>query len=113
MTTSAYDIVVDGDGSVSSLVVGGKPFLANSNGGVGAAHFAGGFGPRQLLYVTPISENEIRFGDAQISITFSFAADTMTWKIDNQGGPATFQIDLATNAKPSEVNDSQASISVD
>ena len=63
--------------------------------------------------MTPISENAIQFGDAQLSITFSFAADKMTWKIENQGGPATFQIDLASNAKGADLADGKTSIMVD
>jgi hypothetical protein len=113
LTTAAYDIVINGDGSVSSLVVGGKQFLANNNGGGGAAHFAGGFGPRQLLYVTPISENKIQFSDAQLSIVFSFADDSMKWTIKSHGGPATFQMDMAANVKVSVPADGHASCNFD
>ena len=48
VTTSAYDIVINGDGRITSLIVGDAQFMSNQPGMAGGSSIPGFWGSRSL-----------------------------------------------------------------
>lgn len=103
----AYEVTVDGFGSVTSLGVGGKQFLSNALGNAGGTHVPAWLGARQLSNVREPGPGRILCGDSEVDMLLDFDETKMEWTITNRSSnPITFQIALAPRVSVSDENDS-------
>lgn len=95
MVTGKYQAIINGDGIISSITVGGHQFLSNDGGNNGGCLFPSAFGPRRIYQSTRLSPDTVRFSDPAVRATYQFAPSEMTWRLDNNGdGPTVFRINL-------------------
>jgi len=81
----SYEVTIDGNGSVTSLGVGGKQFLSNDLGGAGGTSVPGWFGPRNLADVRDPGPGLVSCGDNDITLLLQFGEKGMEWAVTNQG----------------------------
>jgi sialate O-acetylesterase len=92
----AYQVTIDGTGSVTSLGVGGKQFLSNGFGNAGGTSLPAWFGVRSLPDVREPGPGLVSCSDDQITFLLDFGAKEMEWAITNRGKDGTkFRIVLA------------------
>ncbi len=95
VTTGAYEVAVDGDGRVTTLVVHGKQFLSNAPGAAGATSIPAFLGTRALPEIFSPGPNLLSCGDDQLTLMLAFQPDHMTWRLTNRGkDPISFRIAL-------------------
>ncbi|HEY2154093.1 MAG TPA: sialate O-acetylesterase, partial [Isosphaeraceae bacterium] len=81
----AYEVTVDGTGSVTSLGVGGKQFLSNALGGSGVTSVPGWSGPRSLADVRDPGPGLVSCGDSEVTLLMQFGEKGMEWEVTNRG----------------------------
>lgn len=95
VTTGAYEVAVDGDGRVTSLVVRGKQFISNAPGAAGATSIPAFLGTRSLPAILSPGPSLLSCSDDQVTLMLAFKPDHMTWTLTNRGkDPITFRIAL-------------------
>ncbi|HEX5245380.1 MAG TPA: sialate O-acetylesterase [Tepidisphaeraceae bacterium] len=95
VTTGAYEVAVDGDGRVTSLVVRGKQFISNAPGAAGATSIPAFLGTRALPEISSPGPNLLSCNDDQVTLMLAFKPDHMTWTLKNRGkDPISFRIAL-------------------
>ena len=85
VTTSAYDILVDGHGKVTSLAVRGAQFLSNEPGMAGGTSIPLMFGGRSLPKVHEIGPDLFACSDDDFTFLFEFKENSMEWVLTNRG----------------------------
>jgi sialate O-acetylesterase len=80
----AYEVGISGNGSVSSLVAGGKQYLSNEPGGAGGTSVPGWLGPRSLADVREPGPGRVSCGDNDVTLTMEFGELGMVWTITNR-----------------------------
>ncbi len=70
--TKFYEAAIGGDGSVTSLIVGGKQFLSNDPGWAGGTTVTGGWTPRNLADVREPGPGCISCADGDVSLVLEF-----------------------------------------
>ena len=96
VTTSAYDIVINGDGAVTSLVIGEAQFISNQPGIAGGSSIPSFWGPRALANIRELGPRLLSCGDDQVTLQLLFEERRMEWGITNGGKDAIrFQLALA------------------
>jgi len=83
--TKAYEATIGGDGSVTSLVVGGKQFLSNEPGWAGGTTLTGGWAPRNLSDVREPGPGCLTCTDGVVALTLEFDERRMDWTVANRG----------------------------
>jgi sialate O-acetylesterase len=107
--TKAYEVTIDGTGSVTSLGIGGKQFLSNALGGAGGTSVPGWLGNRELADVHEPGPGQILCGDSEVELLLEFAEASMSWTITNRSPNAIkFRIALAPQATVSNQGSSDA-----
>ena len=96
VTTSAYEISVDGNGKVTSLVVHSSQFISNEPGAAGGTSVPGGFGPRQLANVEGLGPDLLTCSDSDVTLRLQFHENSMEWVLTNRGRN-DIQFNLALN----------------
>ena len=95
VTTGAYEVTVDGNGRVTSLIVRGKQFICNAPGAAGATSIPAFLGTRALPTILSPGPSLLSCSDDQVTLMLAFKADHMTWTLANRGkDPITFRIAL-------------------
>jgi hypothetical protein len=79
-----YDAVIESDGCVSSLRVGGTELLHFSQGNVRGCYFARPDGTRVKLGPVQNQGGALGASSAEASIRFEFGADSLTWMVHNE-----------------------------
>lgn len=82
--TRFYEVAIRGDGSVTSLVVEGKQFLANEPGWGGGTTITGGLAPRNLANVRELGPGCLSCSDNDVSVVLEFGERRMDWTIANR-----------------------------
>jgi hypothetical protein len=80
----SYEAVVGGNGSVKSLITGGKQFLANDPGYGGGATVSGWFGPRDLTHVREPGPGCVSCGDNDVGVVLEFGDKGLDWTVTNR-----------------------------
>jgi sialate O-acetylesterase len=94
--TKAYEVTIDGSGSITSLGVGGKQFLSNALGGAGGTSVPGWLGNRELADVREPGPGQVLCGDSEVEVLLEFAETSMTWTVSNRSSnEINFRIALA------------------
>lgn len=102
VSTPNYEVEVNGDGKVTSLVVGGKQFLSNAPGAAGGTSVPGFLGPRQLQDVRALGPQLLSCGDSDVTLLLSFAERASTWELSNRGkGDVRFRVATAAKVEAS------------
>jgi hypothetical protein len=92
----AYEVTVDGVGSVSSLGVGGRQFLSNALGGAGGTSIPAWLGMRSLADIRELGPGRVECADADVGLLLDFAEAGMEWTVTNRGkDEIRFRIALA------------------
>ena len=92
--TPTYALETGRGGSVSSLVVDGRQFLAHQPGG--GTWVPGGFGPRHLAQLELAGPRRLTLADAEVELELACRDRSMTWTLTNRGkDPVELQIALA------------------
>ncbi len=90
-----YEAIIDGNGSISSLGIGGKQFMSNALGLAGGTTVPGWFGPRDLSDVRELGPGRVLCGDSEVEVLYDFSENEMDWTITNRSGNGiTFRIAL-------------------
>jgi sialate O-acetylesterase len=101
-----YEVTVDGNGSVTSLGVGGKQFVSNALAGAGGTSVPGWFGPRELSDIREPGPGRILCGDSEVEVLLDFAQTAMEWTITNRSSNrVTFRVALAPKVNVTERGD--------
>jgi sialate O-acetylesterase len=114
--TLAYELELDAIGSLRSLGVGGEQFISNELGMQGGSCIPTFWGPQNLNQVEALSPDRLRFHDAEVFLTYTFASDAIAITIENKSGAELkFQIALApgvriSKGQPAQVERGDASI---
>ncbi len=82
--TRSYDVAIRGDGSVTSLVVGGKQFLSNEPGWAGGTTVSGWLAPRNLADVRELGPRCLSCSDNDASVILEFSERRMDWTVANR-----------------------------
>lgn len=103
VSTSAYNILIDGDGAVTSLVVGDAQFISNQPGMAGGSSIPGFFGPRSLANIREVGPRLLACSDDQVTLQITFEEKAMEWGITNRGKDAIrFQLALSSGVSVSD-----------
>lgn len=91
----AYEVTIDGTGSVTSLGVGGKQFLSNALN-AGGTYVPGWFGPRGLADIREPGPGLVSCSDTDVTVLLTFGERGMGWDVTNRGKDGIkFRIALA------------------
>jgi len=85
VTTPDYEIAVDGNGQVTSLVIRGAQFLSNEPGMAGGTSIPAMFGPRSLPDIQNLGPDLLSCGDGSVTFLIHFKASGMVWTLTNSG----------------------------
>jgi sialate O-acetylesterase len=88
VTTSAYEVSVNGDGKVTSLIVHGAQFLSNEPGSAGGSSIPGAFGPRALSTIQSLGPDFLACSDLDVTLVLKFHEDAMEWTLTNRSKDA-------------------------
>ncbi|MDG3007405.1 sialate O-acetylesterase [Paludisphaera mucosa] len=83
--TRSYETAINGVGSVTSLVVGGRQFLSNEPGWGGGTTITGGLAPRELADVHEPGPGCVAFRDDLVDLVLEFGDGRMDWTVANRG----------------------------
>jgi sialate O-acetylesterase len=96
VTTPAYDIVINGDGMITSLVIGDAQFISNQPGLAGGSSIPGFWGSRSLANIRDLGPRLLACSDDQVTLRMAFEEKAMEWGITNRGKDAIrFQVALS------------------
>ncbi|WP_193212335.1 sialate O-acetylesterase [Luteolibacter marinus] len=88
-----YALETGRDGSIASLVAGGKQFLSHEPGG--GTRIPGGFGPRNLAYVSVTGPRRLSLSDGNATLEIQAREESMTWTLTNRDkDPIEFHVEL-------------------
>ena len=105
VTTSAYDIVINGDGMITSLVIGDAQFISNQPGMAGGSSIPGFWGARSLANIRDLGPRLLSCSDDQVTLRMAFEEKGMEWGITNRGKDAIrFQLALSPGVHVSDTN---------
>ena len=105
VTTSAYDVVINGDGAVTSLIIGDAQFISNQPGMAGGTSIPVWFGSRALADLRELGPRLLACSDDQVTLRMTFEEKTMEWAITNRGKEAIkFQLALSPGVSVSDSN---------
>ena len=89
VTTSAYNILIDGEGAVTSLIVS----------------IPGFWGPRSLANIRDLGPRLLSCSDDQVTLRMAFEEKALEWGITNRGKDAIrFQLALSPGVSVSDSN---------
>ena len=98
--TPAYELEIDGNGSLRSLGIGGEQFISNDVGINGGSCIPAFLGTQSLTRVEEIGPKQLAFRNPEIGLTYAFENDRVSINVDNQSdGDIRFQITLAPGVK--------------
>ncbi|QEH32492.1 hypothetical protein OJF2_09690 [Aquisphaera giovannonii] len=83
--TKSYEVVVGGNGMVTSLVAGGKQFLSNDPGWAGGTTLTGGWAPRNLADIREPGPGFLSCADDDVRLDLEFGEGGMDWTVANRG----------------------------
>ena len=83
VTTSAYEIHVDGNGRVNSLAVRGVQFISNDPGTAGGTSIPVMFGARSLADIENPGPELLTCSDGSVTLSLRFQEEGMVWDITN------------------------------
>jgi hypothetical protein len=83
VTTSAYEIHVDGNGRVNSLAVRGVQFISNEPGTAGGTSIPVMFGARSLADIENPGPELLTCSDGSVTLSLRFQEEGMVWDITN------------------------------
>jgi sialate O-acetylesterase len=105
VTTSAYNILIDGEGAVTSLIVGDAQFISNQSGMNGGSSIPGFWGPRSLANIRDLGPRLLSCSDDQVTLRMAFEEKALEWGITNRGKDAIrFQLALSPGVSVSDSN---------
>jgi sialate O-acetylesterase len=105
VSTSGYDIVINGDGMITSLIIGAAQFISNQPGVGGGSSIPSFWGPRSLANIRELGPRLLSCSDDQVTIRMAFEETAMEWAITNRGKDAIrFQIALSPAVSVSGTN---------
>jgi hypothetical protein len=81
----SYEAAIGGNGSVTSLVVGGKQFLSNDPGWAGGTTITGGLAPRNLADVREPGPGCVSCDDGEVGLILEFGERRMECAVANRG----------------------------
>ena len=112
VATSTYEVVVDANGKVTSLVFQGAQFLSNEPGAAGGSSIPGFWGPRTLTRIHELGPQLLSCADEDVTFQMGFEEKSMRWSITNSAkDPITFQLALSPHVKLSgSSNDGQMTL---
>jgi hypothetical protein len=112
VATSAYEIVIDGDGMPVSLIVNGAQFLSNEPGTAGGGSIPGFWGPKALTNIRELGPRLLSCSDEDVTLQMAFDEKSMRWTFRNEGrDPLTFQLALSPFVKvPAALDDGKATL---
>jgi sialate O-acetylesterase len=103
VATSNYEVVIDANGTVTSLIVHGAQFLSNEPGAAGGSSIPGFWGPRTLTNIREIGPQLLSCSDDAVTLQMAFDEKSMRWTITNGGkDPIAFQLALSPHAKAAD-----------
>jgi len=104
VATANYEVVIDANGTVTSLIVNGAQFISNEPGMAGGTSIPGFWGPRALTGIREIGPQLLSCSDDAVTLQMAFDEKSMRWTITNDGkDPITFQLALSPHVKTSDV----------
>ncbi len=77
-------MAIGGNGSVTSLVVGGNQFLSNDPGWAGGTTVTGGLAPRNLAVVREPGPGCVSCDDGDVGLVLEFGEKRMDWAVANR-----------------------------
>ena len=105
VSTSAYTIVINGEGVVISLIAGDAQFISNQPGIAGGSSIPGFWGPRSLADIRDLGPRLLACSDDQVTMRMAFEERAMEWGITNRGKDAIlFQLALSPGVSVSDSN---------
>ncbi len=108
VTTAAYEVTVDGDGRVTSLVVQGVQFISNAPGMSGATSIPVMFGNRSLAEIDELGPDLLSCRDADLIFLLHFDEYSMSWTFTNLGkDKMQFNIAVSPLVKISQAGNSE------
>lgn len=85
VTTPAYQIVVSGEGMVTSLTAGSAQFISNAPGMAGGSSIPGPFGNMALSDIREPGPSLLSCSDGDFTVLLDFKKSGMEWQFVNQG----------------------------
>ena len=112
VATSTYEIVIDANGRVTSLLFHGKQFLSNEPGAAGGSSIPGFWGPRALTDIRASGPRLLSCGDEDVTQQMVFEEQSIHWAITNGGKDSlTFQLALSPHVKaPDAISGGKATL---
>jgi sialate O-acetylesterase len=108
VTTSAYEIRLDGNGQVTSLAVRGAQFLSNEPGMAGGTSIPAKFGQRSLPDIQNLGSELLSCSDGSVTFMLQFKETDMVWTITNPGkDEIEFNIALSSQVAVNQLTNSE------
>jgi sialate O-acetylesterase len=105
VSTSGYNILINGDGAVTSLIVGDAQFVSNQPGIAGGSSIPSFWGLRSLSNIRDLGPSLLSCSDDDVTLRMVFEEKTMEWGITNRGKAAIrFQLALSPGVSVSDSN---------
>jgi sialate O-acetylesterase len=105
VSTSAYNVLINGDGAVTSLIVGDAQFISNQPGMAGGSSIPSFWGPRSLSNIRDLGPRLLSCSDDQVTLRMAFEEKAMEWGITNRGKDAIqFQLALSPRVSVADSN---------
>lgn len=106
VATSTYEVIIDADGKVTSLLFQGAQFLSNEPGAAGGSSIPGFWGPRALTTIREAGPRLLSCADPEVTLRMRFEEKALQWGLTNGGKDAiTFQLALSPQVKSAESPD--------
>jgi sialate O-acetylesterase len=103
VATSTYEVVIDAEGKVTSLVFQGAQFLSNEPGMAGGSSIPGFWGARTLTLIQELGPRLLACGDGEVTLRMAFDEQGMRWTINNNSKDAiAFQLALSPHVAVAE-----------
>lgn len=81
VSTANYTLTLDGDGTISSLLVGNQQMLSNDGAGFMLVGFFGT--PRQMFYVSELAPDCVEFTDKSTTVRYEFKESDIAIRVKN------------------------------
>src|SRR4029079_10334232 len=81
VSTANYTLTLDGDGTISSLLIGNQQMLGNDGAGFMLAGFFGT--PRQMFYVNELAPDCAEFTDKSTTVRYEFKDSEIAIDVKN------------------------------